>query len=164
MRGNSHVRFLGGWKVATPSGYPVAERQRWAAARSVAVWPGTEKKETLHDRARRHAPCPHSQRLTASPYQARRQVQPATVVVLLPEPPGGPVRAEGVLRALAGVRSQRGGRSPRQRRGRYRALADTGSHAPAWGRRRVTGIAGKVSAWSGGAVSGALGWSACRVR
>src|SRR5713101_5690697 len=24
MRGNSHVRFLGGWKVATPSGYPVA--------------------------------------------------------------------------------------------------------------------------------------------
>src|SRR6266851_112962 len=25
MRGNSHVRFLGGWKVATPSGYPVGE-------------------------------------------------------------------------------------------------------------------------------------------
>src|SRR4029077_6775024 len=23
MRGNSHVRFLGGWKVVTPSGYPV---------------------------------------------------------------------------------------------------------------------------------------------
>jgi hypothetical protein len=28
MRGNSHVRFLGGWKVATSSGYPVAEPQR----------------------------------------------------------------------------------------------------------------------------------------
>ena len=23
MRGNSHVRFLGGWRVVTPSGYPV---------------------------------------------------------------------------------------------------------------------------------------------
>ena len=28
MRGNSHVRFLGGWKVVTSSGYPVAEPQR----------------------------------------------------------------------------------------------------------------------------------------
>jgi hypothetical protein len=33
MRGNSHVRFLGGWKVATPSGYPVGEVmcQKWQA-------------------------------------------------------------------------------------------------------------------------------------
>jgi hypothetical protein len=25
MRGNSHVRFLGGWKVVTSSGYPVPD-------------------------------------------------------------------------------------------------------------------------------------------
>jgi len=27
MRGNSHVRFLGGWKVVTPSGYPVCDQE-----------------------------------------------------------------------------------------------------------------------------------------
>ena len=31
MRGNSHVRFLGGWKVVTSSGYPVAQARRSAA-------------------------------------------------------------------------------------------------------------------------------------
>jgi hypothetical protein len=31
MRGNSHVRFFGGWGVVTLTGYPVPDAQRWAA-------------------------------------------------------------------------------------------------------------------------------------
>ena len=34
LRGNAPVRFLGGWKVATSSGYPVPDAQRYAARRT----------------------------------------------------------------------------------------------------------------------------------
>ena len=37
MRGNSHVRFLGGWKVATSSGYPVPDAQRSAPFSALGV-------------------------------------------------------------------------------------------------------------------------------
>ena len=33
MRRNPHVRFLGGWRVATPSGYPVGVRFPWTTLR-----------------------------------------------------------------------------------------------------------------------------------
>ena len=37
MRGNSHVRFLGGWKVVTSSGYPVPEAWAFGCNRAKTV-------------------------------------------------------------------------------------------------------------------------------
>ena len=37
MRGNSHVRFLGGWCVVTLTSYPVPDAQRSASIRVLAI-------------------------------------------------------------------------------------------------------------------------------
>ncbi len=47
MKGNLHVRFLGGWRVATLSGYPVgrshcpnkAMASDWAKPHASLTWP-----------------------------------------------------------------------------------------------------------------------------
>jgi hypothetical protein len=57
MRGNSHVRFLGGWKVVTSSGYPVPDAQRYCAKKSLASLAGCKSLSGKDEPSTRSASC-----------------------------------------------------------------------------------------------------------